>query len=307
MSPAQRADLGVVVVTFRSRNFLEGCFEGLRGLVPPASVVVVDSASGDGMLEEAARLWPGVGLRALPGNLGYAAGVNEGMRALPHDYVLALNPDVRVDAAGVRLALDWLQAHPDFGMAGARLEGMDGRAQTSHFAEPTLGRMVSMYVFRQAGEPGPIRLLDGALEVQGITGAALLVRAAAAGSVGPMDERFWLYAEEVDWCRRFREHRWRLAVLPAWRLLHYGGASAAASSVPLDAYVHRSRHLYFLKHGGSIPAMAFRALLGASLPVALAVAVVNALVGRITWREAGARVCSQAAAFARVRAGRPPC
>jgi GT2 family glycosyltransferase len=308
MNPATSVpELGAVVVTYCSSGCLEDCLRGLRPILDAGALTVVDNASPDDSAAVAAALWPGADVVRMPRNAGYAAGVNEGLRRQHRPFLLVLNPDTLIDPDGVRLAVDWLRAHPDFGMAGPRLRGADGAPQASCYAEPTLRGMAAAYLLRHAGEPAPLARLDGALEVEGLVGAALLVRRAALERVGPMDEDFWLFSEEVDWCARFRSAGFRLALLPAWTLTHLGGASTATLPVHRDVLAHRGRHLYFLKHGGPRRAALFRLLLAVSLPWVAAVAGVNALIGRVTWSEAGRRVSSQAAAAASPRQEVPAC
>ncbi|MBI5837557.1 MAG: glycosyltransferase family 2 protein [Candidatus Eisenbacteria bacterium] len=306
MIPAQvDPDLGVIVVTYRSGRHLDGCFAGLRSVAAPGAVVVVDSASPDDTLEVAAALWPETTRLRMDDNLGYAAGVNAGLRLLSQPFVLVLNPDTRVDSSGLRAGLEWLRRHTEFGMLGPRLLGADGRPQASRLHEPTIPWAFRTYLARDAREAPPLAHVDGALEARVLAGAALLVRRDACRAVGGMDEGFWLFSEEVDWCVRFRRAGYRLASLPGWTLTHLGGASTALLPVHHQAMVHRSRHRYFLKHHGRAAAGVFRLLLGLSLPWAAVIAAVNALLGRITWREAWRRVHAQAAALLSPGVSRP--
>ena len=308
MSPAPAAaGLGVVVVTYRSADFLEGCFGGLRPILKPGSLAVVDSRSPDDTLERARALWPGGRFHLMEENRGYAAAVNAGLRMLDSDYILVLNADTVVDPQGVIRALDWLCAHPDFGVVGARLVGSDGREQISSFREPSIGGMLRMYVVRDPREPAPHGKVDGADLVDGVVGAVMLVPRAALERVGPMDEDFFLYCEEVDWCARFRRAGYGIALLPEWRVTHLGGASTATLSVHLDVVAHRSRYLYFLKHGGGGRAEMFRLVLVIASPVVLGLALLNALIRRISWHEALRRVTSHWSAIFRPMPERPAC
>jgi N-acetylglucosaminyl-diphospho-decaprenol L-rhamnosyltransferase len=305
--PPAAAGLGAVVVTYRSAAHLEGCFSGLRPILDPGSLAVVDSRSPDDTLERARALWPGGRFHRMEQNLGYAAAVNAGLRLLDTPYVLVLNADTVLDPQGVLRALEWLEVHRDFGMVGARLVGTDGRVQISSFTEPSIGGMLRMYLLRDPREPAPRGTYDGAELVDGVVGAVMLLPRAALERVGPMDEDFFLYCEEVDWCARFRRAGYRIALLPEWRVTHLGGASTATLSVHMDVVSHRSRYLYFFKHGGSGRAEMFRLVLVMTSPVVLGLALVNALIQRISWREALSRVTSHWSAIFRPMPQRPEC
>lgn len=183
-------------------------------------------------------------------NLGFAGGNNVGIRfvmAQPDaGYIWLLNNDTVVDHRSLRAKVDLARSDPTVGMVGAKLLEYDRPDTIQAIAGGTLIRWQGMTRHLGQGEP------DGkqwrrSIEVDYVTGASLLVRIETVQSVGPLDERYFLYSEEVDWCLRAKEKRWRLVYAPDATVWHKEGGSVGAKSLLSDYYGVRSSLLLIEK------------------------------------------------------------
>jgi len=265
------SSLRIVIVNYRSAGLALECLRSLAAELaelPGADVVVVDNASGDGSVEQLAAAirrerWQGwVALRPLERNGGFAFGNNAPIRdALrserPVDYLMLLNPDTVVRRGAIRALLDFMDAHPRAGIAGSRLENPDGGAECSaHNAPSPLGELesgaslgvLSRLLARHAVTP-PLR--DAAHECAWVSGASQMVRRQVFEQVGLLDEGFFLYFEEVDFCTRARAAGWQVWYVPQSRVEHVeGAATGIRSRSRRPGYWYDSRRRYFVKHFG---------------------------------------------------------
>lgn len=237
----------------------------LRGLLrfPPQEqheIIVVDNASAEHEQMDALRKqFPQVRFLLLSQNRGYAAGNNAGMAVALGDRVLILNPDIVVFADSIDALLDALEIDRHVGMVGPRLFNPDGTLQpscnrfysplTPIFRRTALGRLrMGQAILRRD------LMLDWdhshARDVDWLMGSALLVRKKAIEEVGGLDERFFLYFEDMDWCRRFWAAGWRVRYAPQAVMAHYHQRLSARSFWRRHTRIHvASAVKYFLKHG----------------------------------------------------------
>lgn len=213
--------LSIVVVNFNTK---EHVLELLRSLEQHPSLyeteaIVVDNASSDDGLEEIARHFPDTKILRNETNLGYSKGVNRGIRESAGEFILVLNPDIRLRAGSLDRLLEYAVENPDVGMAGSKLLNPDGSLQYSSRAFYTWKTLLwrRTPLGRLFPESRVIRdhlMLDwdhnSTRDVDWMLGACLLVRRDAVEDVGLMDERFFLYFEDVDWCYRMKAHGWRV-------------------------------------------------------------------------------------------------
>jgi N-acetylglucosaminyl-diphospho-decaprenol L-rhamnosyltransferase len=260
LRPAAR--LGIVIVSYNTCALLRRSLQSAAEVTLPADVVVVDNASADGSAAMVAREFPRVRLIANRDNRGFAAATNQGIRAVQDqvDFVLLLNPDAWLCPGAAEELVRFLELHPRVGVAGPRLLYPDGRHQEGAWRFPTLlmaffdlfpprgpllGRLQGSYLNGRYPEehdhdPFPI---DHPL------GAAMMIRREALADVGLFDEGYWMYAEEVDWCRRCREAGWAIWQVPTARVVHVGGASSSQFRGRSFVALHRSRLRYVQKWG----------------------------------------------------------
>ncbi len=250
-------ELAIVIVSYNARadlcRTLASIFEA-----PPATphqVVVIDNASSDGSLGEVRRCWPGVLAIEAGANLGFARANNLGIRATTGEFVLLLNSDTVVPAGAIDALVDELRRHPEAAAVGPRLVDASGRPELS------FGRMMSplhelqqktLTALYEAGVP-PARwyvghLLGRARVVDWVSGACLLVRRADAERVGLLDERFFLYTEDVDFCASLRANGRLVRFVPTVAICHLRGRSRAHDPGTANRAYRLSHLAFYAKH-----------------------------------------------------------
>ncbi len=253
-------DLSIIIVSFNVRDLLDACLKSVQESARDElryEIIVVDNASTDGSARMVRQHYPEVRLIANRENRGFAAANNQGIRESHGRYVLLLNPDTEVldDALAVMVA--FLETHPSFGAAGPQLLYPDGSFQHSAFRFP--GVLQTFFDFF----PLHHRLLDSRLNgryprawyargtpfpIDHPLGACLMARRATVEQVGLLDEGFFMYCEEIDWCWRMREAGWQIACVPHARVIHHAGASASQFRDAMFVALWRSRFRLYAKH-----------------------------------------------------------
>ena len=269
MSDAPR--LAVVVVSFEARETLVAGLAALRAHASfPLELVVVDNASTDGSTEAVRARDPEALLIANGDNLGFARACNQGWRASRAPHVLFLNPDAEVTPGAVETLVTLLESRPAVGAAGPRTRGSDGTIQVSTgpdltpLAELRQRRLVLGVARREAHALAEAEALHAREhEPAWVSGSCLVVRRAALEAVGGFDERFFLYEEDADLCRRLREAGWRVVFTPAAEVKHHLGRSMSKAPRRARLEYHRSHLLYYGKHNGPFSRAALRILLAA--------------------------------------------
>lgn len=236
-------DVDVVVVAYRSRDTIVACLDAVRTLEGVVEVVVVDHGE-DGSGETAAAL--GTHTVADPSNPGFGAGVNRGLRIGSAPFVLLVNPDALIVANGVSTGRALLEADPDVAVVQGVIEtpggGLPDRSQGRELGSVhlwgrvlRLRRLLDLRMFRTLARRVPgvadhaSRVPAEVTDVQALAATAWLVRRAAIEAVGGFDERYFLYGEDMDLCRRFRDAGWRLVALPDQWAVHCAGSSSASN------------------------------------------------------------------------------
>jgi GT2 family glycosyltransferase len=261
----------IVIVNYRTAGLTVDCLRSLEpevGSVPGARVVVTDNASGDG---SAVRIgaavrengWEGwASVVPLATNGGFAFGNNAAIRPAlasndPPRYVLMLNPDTVVRPGALRALVDFMDARPDVGLAGARLEETDGTPHVSAFRfHSVLGELedglrlgLATKILSRWSVWAPVPEAPG--PVDWVAGACLIVRRAVFDAVGLLDEGYFMYFEEVDFCLRARRAGWPCWYVPSARVVHLVGKSSGVTDVAVartkrrPAYWFVSRRRFF--------------------------------------------------------------
>jgi N-acetylglucosaminyl-diphospho-decaprenol L-rhamnosyltransferase len=261
-------DVSVVVVTYDALPWLERCLESVRGL----ETIVVDHGSTDGTLELVRERFPEVKVLERE-NRGLGAGWNAGMRAASGRYFLLLNADAWVVGGAVAALVAFADLHPEAALVGPKLLNPDGSLQRSVRGFPTLWRLATEYFFLRKLAPRS-RALNGfyaggfehdeVREAEFVMGACMLVRRDAVDAVGLLDEEFFMFSEETDWCYRFSAAGWHVLFFPGAEVVHVGGASHAGR---LFAENVRGHLRFLAKHRGMREAERARRLLLVALRV----------------------------------------
>lgn len=252
------SSVDVVVVSYNSRDHLRGCVEPLLAL-PGVRVMVVDNASPDGSLDALGDL-PVTAIQ-LSRNGGFAHGVNAGSRAGSAAYVLLLNPDARIDGRSLEILVRALEQAPQLGAVAPRIHDSDGSLDYSQRRYPrlrsTYARALFLHrLFPRATWTDELVRDEPAYAVRGtpdwVSGACILLRREALEKLGGLDEGFFMYAEDIDLCKRLRKAGYELLFEPDAVVEHEGGGSAPrANLLPVLA---ASRMRYAAKHRGRVGA-----------------------------------------------------
>lgn len=250
--------LGVVIVTFRCREFALGCLESLEQRLPCVlpHTVVVDNASGDGTLEAVSERFPAVRTIAKQRNVGFAAAANTGLRALAdYDVICVLNPDSVVLDGELEAAAEYLREHNNAGVAGIRIENPDGTLQPSCRAFPGhLNAVFNRHSLTTKLLPGnrwSKRYLmtdwphDEVRPVDWVSGACILIHRRAIERVGYFDAHYFFSIEDVDYCRRVHDAGLKVVYYPMARIEHRVGGSSRHAVYRAMAEHHRGMWRYY--------------------------------------------------------------
>lgn len=262
-------ELSSVIVSYRSREPLLQCLATLEADAAGLAheTVVVDNDPGDRALEAIARDFPGVRGIANAENVGYARAINQGLAATRGEFVLAMNPDCVLERGSLAALIGYLRAHPRTAVVGPKILDSDGALQYSARSFPDhLTFLFNRYSLLTRLFPGNrfsrrYLLTDwdhaSVREVDWVSGACLMVRRSAITQVGGMDEAYFMFNEDVDWCRRMKLAGWAVTYVPEARVVHHIGASRkkVASKVILER--HRGMIHYFHKHHPANPVVTF--------------------------------------------------
>ncbi len=236
--------LVIVVVSFNTKQFLDECLASLAVAIKgiSAEVVVVDNSSGDGSVEMVKRRYPWAGLLALSKNVGYGAANNRAVRETDSEYVLFLNPDTIVRPDTPEKMLAFMDSHPEAGVATCRVDLADGSLDAAcHRGFPTPWASFCYLsglerLFSDVPLFGQYHMtylpLNKVHEIDSPSGAFYLVRRAVLPQVGLFDERFFLYAEELDLSMRIKDAGWKIFYAPVTSIVHYKGMAGRKSMDP---------------------------------------------------------------------------
>jgi N-acetylglucosaminyl-diphospho-decaprenol L-rhamnosyltransferase len=249
--------LSIIIVSYNAPDDLRRCLESLHAGPPtiPHDITVVDNASTVGGLEAIRSRWPEVTLIALDRNRGFAAGNNAGIRATRGEWLLLLNSDTIVPSGAIDTLISRLLAHPSAAAAGPRLIDGSGRAELSF--GPALSpigelRQKAIGALYDRGIAPMAWWVDRQTRrehyVEWVSGACLLVSRRAAESVGLLDERFFLYTEDVDFCVALRARGRRILFAPASEVTHLRGRSRERDPAGANAAYRRSQIAFYEKH-----------------------------------------------------------
>ena len=261
--PVDVVDLSIVIVNWNTRHVIVECLESvlanLGGLA--AEIIVIDNASTDDSARVIVERFPQVRLIANIANRGFAAANNQGMHIARGRYVLLLNPDTVVLDDVFEKAIAYAQRHPDVGVVGCQVMESAETIQRTCFRFPSplntlmwvSGALAWFPKSRIAGRAayGPWTRLNER-EVDVVSGMFMLVRRQAIEQVGLMDEAYFVFAEEADWCYRFRSAGWRCVFAPVGRIMHVDGGSKSTEQASVKMYVEiqKSLLLFHRKHLG---------------------------------------------------------
>jgi GT2 family glycosyltransferase len=262
-----RPDISVIVVTHNGREMALTTLRSAMAATGGAGIewLVVDAGSNDGTPDAIERELDQVRVFRR-GNRGFAASNNVGLEVARGRYVLLLNPDVEIRSGTLEELVAAMDARPELGLASVVQRGTDGELQASIRRYPSPLRCLGEALFSAHWPlPHPLQQADTRTDrydreggADWLVGAFLIARREALRAVGPMDERFFLYSEEIDWCYRFWQAGWPVAHLPVMVVTHHSGAGKHGDLMP---QLSHSRMLFAAKHYGIARSLGVRAAL----------------------------------------------
>jgi N-acetylglucosaminyl-diphospho-decaprenol L-rhamnosyltransferase len=265
-------DVAIVIVTWNNASDIERCLASLAGVGKgiEAQIVVIDNASHDGTVEKVRRGYPHVQLIVNTQNVGFAAANNQAFNGTASRYVMLLNPDTSVDAGTIEALVNYMDHRPVAWVAGPMILNPDRTVQRSGVRFPSLWNLLveSLFldrlfpknelfgahkeVYRNPCEPRSVDYLQG---------SALMVRREALEKVGGLDEGFFMYFEETDWCFRIKQAGGDVQYAPVGSVIHFGGEAFAHFDERRLVYYHRSMLRFFRKHSPGSRLLGLRAIL----------------------------------------------
>jgi GT2 family glycosyltransferase len=250
------ADLSIIIVSWNTKEYLLNCLRSLsQGEGKDfREIIIIDNGSRDGSGSEVRRLFPAVRLIENESNLGFAKAVNQGLRVFSGGFALLLNPDTQMKEGTIEKLLIFMKDHPGAGIAGVQLLNQDGTKQNSianfpFLATEFLSKKVLRWLFPERF-PGKERHYAEPIEVDSVIGACMMVRRRALEEVGLLDEDYFLFLEETDWCFRMKKAGWKVYHVPQAEVIHFQGKSAEQDKKRAKVEYDRSRYLFFRKHRG---------------------------------------------------------
>ncbi|MEX0774201.1 MAG: glycosyltransferase family 2 protein [Phycisphaeraceae bacterium] len=270
-------DLSIVIVNWNTRELLAACLASLPEAVRPyqTEVWVVDNGSTDASAAMVRERFPQAYVIANQGNHGFARANNQAMAQAAGRYWLLLNSDTVAPPGSLARLVQTLDEDVRIGIAGAQLLNEDGSAQNSIAPTPSL--------LTELGNKGLLRLVaphryatrlphaDGPVDVDSVIGACMMVRAAMAKEIGLLDEGYFFFLEETDWCVRAHAGGWRVVCDPRARVYHLQGRSAGKARAEARIEYWRSRYRFFSRHRSGPSNVVLRVGLLAKLAGSIAV------------------------------------
>lgn len=233
-------ELSVIIVSFNTRELLKKCLASIKN----AEIIVVDNASTDGSVEMVKREFPQVKLIENRENLGFAKANNQALGLAHGEYRLLLNSDTQVKPQALEHLVAFAKKHPEVGIIGARLLNLDGSVQSSVYHFPSIKGAIDEYWLGKKGsyEKYALTGLDP-VSVEAVTGAAMLIPKSTIEKIGLLNEQYFMYFEDLDYCRRVKRANLKVYYLPDAEVIHYHGASGKGSPLTYR-YLVKSSKIY---------------------------------------------------------------
>lgn len=251
--------LSILIVNWNARDLLRRCLDSLAGTRVPSEIILVDNASTDGTLAMLAvefprETTPALNVIASPRNLGFAAANNLAASHARGEWLLLLNPDTEVPAGTLETMIEFVSTKPEIGAAGPELRNPDGSHQRSCWrGYPGLWMAISdaFYLWKLPWLPGSEYApseLRAARPVDHLLGACLFIRRAAWNQVGALDEDYFLFLEETDWCWRAERAGWQIYYVPEVHITHYGQHSMRQAPLRNIPHFYASYLRFYRSH-----------------------------------------------------------
>jgi GT2 family glycosyltransferase len=256
-------DVSIIVVNWNTKDVLRNCLQSIykETVGITFEIIVVDNGSSDASVRMVRQEFPSVTLIENSENRGFAAANNQGILIAEGRYILLLNSDTIVLDNAVAQTVSFADCNPKAGAVGCRVLNSDGTLQSTCLMFPSLLNMALSTFWLNRFFPdskffGRAELTwwdkNNVREVDVVGGCFMLVRRDAMSQVGLMDEQFFMYAEDTDWCYRFRKAGWKIIFTPSAEIIHLGGESSKQANTKMTLQLRGSKLLFFKKHRGPL-------------------------------------------------------
>jgi len=258
--------LSVIVISWNVKKLLHRALASIYaswGESPGLEVIVVDNASSDTSVAMVQEDFPQAYLIINQTNLGYPAGCNQGLAVASGQYLLILNPDTEIIKDALATLVQYMDLHPQVGMVGPMLIYPDGMHQSSRRRFPTLPILFLESTWLEKFTPLKhiknyyLQDIPDTItqEVDWVTGAAMLVRRGVWLQIGGLDEGFFMYSEELDWCKRIKNEGWNIMYVPQATIIHHEGKSSEQVAAERHIYFQSSKIRYTRIYHGNVAAI----------------------------------------------------
>ncbi len=277
--------LSIIIVNYNTRALLQDCLQSLMNTEGrDCEVIVVDNASVDGSVEMVESTFPGVVVVRNQDNAGFAKANNQGITLAKGKYLLLLNSDTVVRNGALGVMADFLNLNPTVGAVTCKLLNTDGTIQASISNRPGpvllffrllgVSRLISgdrarRWLSRTFGfflgktirsYLTPYAANGSSMEIENISGACMMLRGEAIEQVGLLDESFFMYFEDMDYCVRLQDAGWKMYYLPQGEIVHLGGGSSGGRMRNYSVHSYRALFLFYRKHFSRAMVVAVRSM-----------------------------------------------
>ncbi|NOE35827.1 glycosyltransferase family 2 protein [Ruegeria sp. HKCCD7318] len=256
--------LSIIIVNWNTEELLRDCLTSVFEKYDSAlmEVIVIDNGSSDNSCDIVRKNFPGVILQENTQNVGFAAANNQGFRLAEGRFVLLLNSDTLVHGDVLKSSVEWIDKHPDVAAMGCKVLNGDGSTQLTCSQYPSILNLIlltsGLWKIPWPKFFGRYQLKhwnrDCERDVEVISGCYLLIRKKVIDTVGPLDEDFFFFGEETDWCRRIRDAGWRLVFAPIGEITHFGGGTVKQLHYRRDIMLSEAVVRLHKKHGSFLGA-----------------------------------------------------
>ena len=252
-------DISVIIVNWNTKSLLLDCVDSLYRTTRDSSleIIVVDNASTDGSVDALRKAFPLVRIIVNPANFGFAKANNIGIREAKGRYICLVNSDVKALDGVLDKMHAYMESHPEIGALAPRAYFGDMQIQKTCRKFPTLRNIFCEEFFLNNLFPTVVAFrgremhwfdYETIMDIEVLSGCFLMVRSEVVRQVGLLDERFFFYSEDVDWCKRIHDTGWKLVYYPEAEAIHYGGGSSANDAARFNIELIRANWQYWKKH-----------------------------------------------------------
>jgi GT2 family glycosyltransferase len=279
-------DISIIIVNRNTKELLLACIRSIYATVPPLSfeILLADNASSDGSVDAVNNAFPDVYCIKNASNLGFAKANNLAIRRARGRYVALLNTDTVLTPSALATIVNFMDGNRDVAICGGQLLNGDGSLQNSIASVPTLAtELLNKSLLRllfPKRYPGKERRVESPMEIESVIGACMVVSKRAIDRAGLLDESYFFFFEETDWCLSMKKNGWRVFFHPHARIYHLQGQTAKKNAAAARIEYWKSRYVFFQKHYSPLKVMFLRLGLFIKLCVSLVLQLIASLVSR---------------------------